>query len=506
MACAELGEESVSDDTLPRLPSNTTDEGGTAGDVLTLVIAWSEEEPNRVGESCSFPDLGREFVLGRGYGEGTELRVGFGPWRPGDRPSAEPLAAEHVSRRQLEVVPVAVGISLKLLGPGELYIDGERADEGLALVGQTIRLDKRLLLLVTRRPTGFTPRFLLPAARGCRFGEPDRFAITGESVALARMLDEVAFAAQSGEHVLVRGDTGTGKELVARAVHAHSERAKRPFVEQNAAAIPTELIDAELCGHAADFPNKGMAETRGIIGETDDGTLFFDEIGEMSQDLQAHLLRILDAGGQYRRVGDPKKRRTDLRMVGATNRPLDGMKHDLLPRFRRHIEVPPLSARPEDIALIARAYARKLVSQKSPLMERFVEDQPDGARDVRIGIDFVEALLSCDHPTNVRGLEKAVLDSMMKSPGRTLRAYPELIARSRRGHAGKDAAPIRTPGGHVRVTPELEARVRLLLDGSHGSVTRAAQALGLSRDQVKRLRDRLGIGRTPSEEDDTPDP
>jgi two-component system nitrogen regulation response regulator GlnG/two-component system response regulator HydG len=495
----------MSDDTLPRLPSNTTDEGGTAGDVLTLVIASSEEEPQRVGESCPFPELGREYVLGRGHGDGSELRIGFAPWRPGDPANTDPLAAEQVSRRQLEVAPTAVGLSVKLLGPGELYIDGVRTDQGLALVGHTIRLDKRLLLLVTRRPASFNPRFLLPAARGCRFGEPDRFAMAGESVALARMLDEVAFAAQSGEHVLVRGDTGTGKELVARAVHTLSERVKRPFVAQNAAAIPTELIDVELCGHAADFPNKGMPETQGMIGETDHGTLFFDEIGEMSQELQAHLLRILDARGQYRRVGDGKSRRTDLRMVGATNRPLDGMKHDLLPRFRRHIEVPPLSARPEDIALIARAYARKLVAQKSPLIERFVEERPDGARDVRIGIDLVDALLSCDHPTNVRGVEKAILDSMMKSTGRTLRAYPELIARSRRTHAGKGAAPTRTPGGHVRVTPELEAQARVLLDGSHGSVTRAAQVLGLSRDQVKRLRDRLGIGHTPSDDDDPPD-
>ena len=495
----------MSDDTLPRLPSNTTDEGGTAGDVLTLVIAWSEEEPQRVGESCAFPELGQQYVLGRGHGDGSDQRIGFAPWRPGDPANAEPLAAEHVSRRQLEVAPMAVGVSVKLLGPGELFIDGERTDHGLASVGQTIRLDKRLLLLVTRRAATFTPRFLLPAARGCRFGESDCFDITGESVALSRMLDEVAFAAQSGEHVLVRGDTGTGKELVARAVHALSDRAKRPFFAQNAAAIPTELIDVELCGHAADFPNKGMPETQGMIGETADGTLFFDEIGEMSQELQAHLLRILDAGGQYRRVGDSKGRRTALRMVGATNRQLDGMKHDLLPRFRRHIEVPPLSARMEDIALLARAYARKLAAQKSPLIERFVEERPDGTRDVRFGIDFVEALLSCDHPTNVRGLEKAVLDSMMKSTGRTLRAYPELIARSRRGRAGAPAAATRTPGGHVRVTPELEARARMLLDGTHGSVTRAAQALGLSRDQVKRLRDRLGIGRTPSDDDDSAD-
>ncbi len=496
----------MSDDTLPRLPqSNTTDSGGSAGDEIIVVIAYCAEDPGRVGESYPFPGLGVPHVLGRGPGEASEQRAEPGPWRPGVPFVGSGLRDERASRRLLELTSTAVGISVRLLGTGELYVDRQRTDAGFAGIGKTIRVDDRLLLYVTRR-RAFTPRFLLPAARGCRFGEPDRFGITGESAELYRMLDEIAYAAQSGQHVLLYGETGVGKELFARAIHMLSERAGRPFVAHNAAAFPTELLEEELYGHAADFPNKGMRERLGIIGEAAGGYVFFDEIGEMSKLLQSHLLRLLDADGEYRRLGDPTTRRTDMRMIGATNRPLEeGLKHDLHPRFKRHVHLAPLSARAEDIALIVRAFARKLAAQGAPLIARFVEERPDGARDVRIGIDFIEALLCCEHPTNVRGLEKAVFDSMMQSKGRRLRAYPELVARIPRAPERQDVAPNRTPGGHVRLTPELEARLRELLDGSHGSVARAARVLGLSRDQVKRARDRLGIGRTPSDDDDAPD-
>lgn len=494
----------MSDDTLPRLPSNTTDSGG-GDDEIIVVIAYCEEEPERIGESFAFARLGMPCVLGRGPGEGDEQRVEPGPWRPGEPLRGAGLRGERSSRRLLEFEANAVGVRVKLLAAGELYVNGERIDAGFAGFGSTIRVDKRLLLYVARR-RAYTCRYLLPAARGCRFGEPDRFEITGEGAELYRMLDQVAYAAQSGEHVLFRGDTGVGKELFARAAHKLSDRAGGPFVPQNAAAIPTELLEEELYGHAADFPNKGMPERKGIIGEAEGGYVFFDEIGEMSKTLQSHLLRLLDGGGQYRRLGDPRTRHTDLRVIGATNRSLeDGLKHDLHPRFKRHVELSPLSARMEDIPLIVRAYARKLLAQRSPLIARFTEERPDGTRDVRIGIDFIEALLRCDHPTNVRGLERAVLDSMMLSKGRTLRAFPDLIGRMRRAPARQEVVPEKTPGGHVRITPELEARARELLDGSHGSLQRAADALNLSRGQVKRLRDRLGIGRTPSDDDDTPE-
>jgi two-component system nitrogen regulation response regulator GlnG/two-component system response regulator HydG len=495
----------MSEETLPRLPSNTTDDGGPAGDETILVIAFCEEDPRRMGESFPLTELGVPYVLGRGPGEGTERRVEPGPWRPGEPTTGAGLRDERTSRRLLELEATAVGLSVRLLGAGELYIDGERTDHGIAGFGKTIRVDKRLLLYVTRR-RAFTSRYLLPAARGCRFGEPDRFEITGESAELYRMLDEVAYAAQSGEHVLLRGQTGVGKELFARAVHRLSERAKRPFVPQNAAAIPTELVEEELHGHAADFPNKGMPERQGIIGEAADGYVFFDEIGEMSKALQSRLLRLLDAGGQYRRLGDPRTRRTDMRMIGATNRPLEeGLKHDLLPRFKRHVELAPLSARAEDIPLIVRAYAVKLLAQGSPLIERFVEKRPDGTRDVRIGIDFIEALLRCEHPTNVRGLEKAVLDSMMLSKGRTLRAFPGLLARIPSTHQGEGTSSYVTSGGRVKLTPELEAKARTMLQsGRHGAIAETARALGLSRHQVERLRDRLGIGHPPSGDEDTP--
>jgi two-component system nitrogen regulation response regulator GlnG/two-component system response regulator HydG len=496
----------MSDDTLPRLPSNTTDEGGPAGDETILVIAYSEHEPERMGESFAFRELGVAHGFGRGPGEPNEPRVEPAPYRPGEPVQGLGMRSEFISRRQMEFTALTIGVDVKLVGSGELYVAGERTDHGVVAFGQTIRLDKRLLLYVTRRQSGFRPRYLLPAARGCSFGEPDRFKITGESVELYRMLDAAAFAAQSGQHALLRGETGTGKELVARVVHALSERARRPFVAHNAAAMPAGLLDAEIFGHAAGYPEKGMPERLGLVGEAGDGTLFLDEIGEMSHDFQSHLLRLLDAGGQYRRAGDPRPHRTDLRMIGATNRSLEeGLKHDLIPRLKRHVELPPLRARMEDVPLLARAYARLLMAEGSPLIARFVEERPDGTRDVRVGIDFIEALLSCDHPTNVRGIEKAVLDSMMLSPGRTLRPFPELLARTPRSHESQGASPYVTPGGRVKLTPELEAKVRsMLASGKHGAIAEAARALGLSRHQVERVRDRLGTEHGASGDEDTP--
>ena len=139
---------------------------------------------------------------------------------------------------------------------------------------------------------------------------------------------------------LLLGESGTGKELAARAVHQLSQRGRQQFVARNAATLPAGLIDAELFGNAKNYPNPGMPERRGLIGEADGGSLFLDEIGELPVELQAHLLRVLDGDGEYQRLGEGVARRSNFRLIAATNRDPSTLKHDLAARFTARIELP----------------------------------------------------------------------------------------------------------------------------------------------------------------------
>src|SRR5690348_15490748 len=127
-------------------------------------------------------------------------------------------------------------------------------------------------------------------------------------------------------HVLLTGASGTGKELAARAIHALSKRSGQRLVARNAATLPESLIDAELFGNAKNYPNPGMAERAGLVGQADGSTLFLDEIAELPSSSQAHLLRVLD-DGEYHRLGDGLARRSDFRLVAATNRDVSSLKH-----------------------------------------------------------------------------------------------------------------------------------------------------------------------------------
>src|SRR5262249_14365097 len=177
-------------------------------------------------------------------------------------------------------------------------------------------------------------------------------------------------------NVLIHGPSGTGKELAARAVHALSRRAKRPLVARNAATLPPGLVDAELFGNVKNYPNPGTPERPGLIAQADGGTLFLDEIGELPWDLQAHLLRVLDAGGESHRLGEATARRASIRLVAATNRAPGELKHDLLARLTLRLVMPELAARPEDIPLLVRHLLRRAAEQSPDIGRRFLS--PDG--------------------------------------------------------------------------------------------------------------------------------
>ena len=268
--------------------------GGTDGDVIVLAIAWSAEEPHRVGEIAILPEDDHPRTLGRGDEE-ADLR--FFQQRPGTVTAAPPLLGAGLSRRQLLLTASSVGLAVEQAGRCELRVNGATCEKALLVSGDTIHLRRQLVLLCTRRPPLIPALRHFPRDAWRPFGEPDAFGILGESPLTWLLRERLAFAAKAGTHVLVSGESGTGKELAARAIHAMSKRASKPFVARNAATLPAGLIDAELFGNVKNYPNPGMPERPGLIGQADGGTLFLDEIGELPAELQTHLLRVLDAGG-----------------------------------------------------------------------------------------------------------------------------------------------------------------------------------------------------------------
>ena len=458
-----------------------------------LVIAFSASEPERVGEITILPSSGAPNVLGRGDGEGEpgEGRVRFLRQRPGIVDKAPPLASPGISRRQLVFHPVPGGVVLQRVGQCALEVNGVRCDEATVAPGDVVALRRELVLYCTRRPALIpAPRFF-PLEHASVFGEADAFGIIGESSSTWRLREAIAFAARSDTHALILGASGTGKELAARAIHALSTRSERAFVARNAATLPPSLVDAELFGNAKNYPNAGMAERSGLVGEADGGTLFLDEIGELPGELQAHLLRVLDADGEYQRLGEAGMRRSDLRLLAATNRDPSSLKHDFGARFTSTVDVPDLASRREDIPLITRALLLRAAKRSPEIAGRFVATGPHGYRFVRLHTSLVAHLLTREYRTNVRELEAVLWKALAESRGDVVE-LPEAL-RSGSGEPTPGAAPSSNREEIRQVAERLAERlvlpqrteptgdeIRAALAQSNGSVAQAARALGLS--------------------------
>jgi two-component system, NtrC family, response regulator HydG len=458
--------------------------------VTVLVIAWARQEPRRAGELAVIPPHGGMLVLGRGASEG-EPRLNFLRPRPGRLEPAASLSARALSRRQVELVPRGDVVDVRRVGRCPMRINGTECDAGRLEPGDTLALGQELVLLCARRPACPPPLRYLGADDVGRLGELDRMGILGEAPATWRLREEIAFAAKSDRHVLIVGESGTGKELAALAVRGLSARENSAFVARNAATLPPTLLDAELFGNQRNYPNPGMAERPGLIGQADGGTLFLDEIGELPLDLQSHLLRVLDAGGEYQRLGEPTLRRSDFRLLAATNQDPSALRPDFLARLVVRVEVPPLSERRQDIPLLARHLLLRASKASSELVGRFLETHADGFVDVRMDAKLVEALLRHDFEMNARTLEALLWKVIASSPGDTLMFTPSVFAR--------EAAPAPVPenqanGPRFRNPEPGEPEIREALRNAGGNVSLAAKALGLSsRYALYRLLVKLGI-------------
>jgi len=236
------------------------------------------------------------------------------------------------------------------------------------------------------------------------------YEIVGSSRGVKQVIERIEKVAPTGARVLIMGENGTGKELVARAIHALSPRARGPFVEVNCAAIPTELIESELFGHVKGSFTGAFADRAGKFELADGGTLFLDEIGDMSLSAQAKVLRALEEG-VISRVGSGKSLQVDVRVVAATNKDLKAeiaagrFREDLLYRLNVvPIEVPPLRARRADVPQLVEHFAGQV-------------GRSGGLPPKRFEPEAVQRLAARDWPGNIRELRNAIERLFILAPG-----------------------------------------------------------------------------------------
>jgi len=301
--------------------------------------------------------------------------------------------------------------------------------------------------------------------------------IVGNSAALRRVLGLVRLVAPTDATVLINGETGTGKELIAEAIHQHSDRSNGPFVKVNCAAIPAGLLESELFGHERGAFTGAVSRVIGRFERANGGTLFLDEIGDLPLELQPKILRVLQER-QFERLGSVTTTHTDMRVVCATHQNLEEMiderqfRADLFYRLSVFpIELPPLRDRPEDIRLLVHYFARYYAARvRTPI--------------TAIAEEFIAACVRHSWPGNVRELQNFIERSLILSKGPVLNgSLPDLT------YAAKASAAVtleQAESSHIR-------RTLRQTDGVVGGPNGAAARLGLCRTTLISKMKRLGI-------------
>ncbi len=304
--------------------------------------------------------------------------------------------------------------------------------------------------------------------------ESPRYHMIGSGLAMQRVVQLIEKVAPTDATVLIRGRSGTGKELVARALHFNSPRKGKPLVTVNCAALQETLLESELFGHEkAPLPGAMQAKL-GLIEVAEGGTLFIDEVAEMPPALQAKMLRVLE-DGHYRRVGSTKECHADVRVIAATNKPLEEeqkagrFREDLFYRLNVvSILLPSLRERREDIPA---------------LVEHLLVNRPLGAAPCKVDADAMRAILSYDWPGNIRELANVLERAQILAEDNliTLDDLPENMQM-----AAPPSPEVSSP--HSLNLSEIEFRtVRSALDQAKGNKVHAAKALGISRRSLYRF-------------------
>ena len=316
-----------------------------------------------------------------------------------------------------------------------------------------------------------------------------RYQMVGRSAALERVRELIAKVGPTAARVLITGENGTGKELVARGLHEASPRRDQAFVEVNCAAIPSELIESELFGHMKGSFTGAFADRAGKFEQADGGTLFLDEVGDMSLSAQSKLLRVLQEG-VVTRIGGSKSIEVDVRVLAATNKDLEGeiaegqFREDLLYRLNVvPIEVPPLRERLEDVPALVAHFAEALAESAGVPGKRFAEDA-------------MAQLQTRAWPGNIRELRNAVERALILAPGKVVTAVD--IDRLLPGADGVMPLPSAPGGAHTFETFKQEAEKNFLLQQlrEHDwNVSETARALKMPRSNLSTKIARYGLTR-----------
>ncbi len=441
--------------------------------------------PIRIG-SPGLKVLAIELVVIEGPTRGLRVPVHDGLARIGSAAGNQlALADPTVSRAHCELRVRPECVLIKDCGSTNgTYVEGVRLREGEVRPGATVRVGHSAFRI---EATG-APSFL-PISAQRAFGE-----LLGESLEMRRVYAVLERVAQSDATLLIEGETGTGKDVAARSLHAASPRARGPFVPVDCGAIPENLIESELFGHVRGAFSSAVGDRKGVFEEAHGGTLFLDEIGEMPLSVQAKLLRALEARS-IRRVGSNSERPIDVRVVAATNRSLAAcanqgtFREDLYYRLAViEVRLPPLRARREDIPLLAQRFYARFAGAEAQLPESFLQQLSHRA-----------------WPGNVRELrnfiERSVSLGFVSEPARNALEAPALPVPDA---ALERIVPLHLPLKDARQawTESFESiYVRSMLNKTGGNVTRAAELAGVNRRFLQRLVARLGLRASALSED-----
>jgi DNA-binding NtrC family response regulator len=360
----------------------------------------------------------------------------------------------------------------------------------------TSRSEKKALMLnmtkasgINQKPIAAVParelqRVVSGAAAPCLAPlHSDRWCeeIVGESSALKSVLEQVKIVAPTDSTVLIHGETGTGKELMARGVHNASARRERSFVKVNCAAIPLGLLESELFGHEKGAFTGAIAQKMGRFELADRGTLFLDEVGDIPLELQPKLLRVLQER-EFERLGSTQARRVDVRLVAATHRDLVQMveerqfRSDLYYRLNVFpINVPPLRERPEDIPRLVWHFADKYARRMSKRIDT-------------IPANVMDALTRYEWPGNVRELQNFVERSVILSPALVLQPLLAELTKSTRRFQGRVGTLVDFEREHIL---QVLQQTQWVIGGPKG----AAAQLGLKRTTLFARMKKIGISR-----------
>ena len=385
----------------------------------------------------------------------------------------ERIGGLDVSRR-----PVVVVIS----GHGTIETAVRATKLGaLDFLEKPLSLDKVTLTV----KNAFEHRRLLAENTNLRALAPSRYDIIGESVQIKALRQQLALMAPTNGRILIFGESGSGKELVARALHAQSRRADGAFIEVNCAAIPEELIESELFGHRKGSFTGAHEDKTGKFQKADGGTLFLDEVGDMSLKTQAKVLRVLEEQ-RFEPVGSSRAVQVDTRVIAATNKDLEeqiergNFREDLFYRLNViPFHVPPLREREEDIPLLAGYFLDEFCSAY-------------GRRPRRLTAEAKDALSTRSWPGNVRELRN-LMERVVIMTAQTEIGVGELGLSSERRTADRARRQSRFASLEEARKAYERDYVLKTLDELGGNMSRTAEALGLERSHLYRKMKALGI-------------